>query len=279
MELNYLGNSNPELQFVLLTDYVDALTEETADDKILLNYAKKELDRLNNQYSTSGDSPFVLLHRQRRWNDDAGLWMGWERKRGKLLEFNDLLRGSDDTDYATEYGVLRKPEDIRYVITLDADTRLPANSAAKLVGTLAHPLNRPVINGQTGEIDDGYSIVQPRLETNPTTSTVSPFARIFSGDVTLDLYTHAVSRQRAWSHTGQSGTQSRSARRALWAGRAGFGHRHARRLSDEFAGLSESHAPLDSRRLAITAVAIQSHARRFGTPIQAGISWSMETLR
>ena len=193
MELNYLGNSDPRLQFVLLTDYVDAFVANAADDQSLLSYAKSGVDRLNDRYSTTGDVPFVFLHRQRRWNETAGLWMGWERKRGKLLEFNDLLRGSVDTDYAIQHGILTKPADIRYVITLDADTRLPAGSAIRLIGTLAHPLNRPVINEQSGEIDDGYSIVQPRLETNPTTSTVSSFARVFAGDVTLDLYTHAVS--------------------------------------------------------------------------------------
>ncbi len=193
MELNYLGNSDPELQFVLLTDYVDASVASTADDQILLEYAKSAVDRLNDKYSTSNDTPFVLLHRQRRWNVIAGLWMGWERKRGKLVEFNDLLRGSDDTDYTTQHGVLKIADEIRYVITLDADTRLPAGNAVRLIGTLAHPLNRPVLNERTGEIDHGYSIIQPRLETNPTTSAVSAFARVFSGDVTLDLYTHAVS--------------------------------------------------------------------------------------
>jgi len=193
LELNYLGNAQLDLQFVLLTDYADAGSADTGNDQELLDYARRGIDRLQGRYSNTNADAFVLLHRKRRWNDAAGRWMGWERKRGKLMEFNDLLRGSTATDYTVMHGKLRNPSKIRFVITLDADTLLPAGAAAQLIGTLAHPLNAPVVNESTGEVSGGYNIIQPRLETNPASAGTSLFARIFSGDVTLDLYTHAVS--------------------------------------------------------------------------------------
>jgi cyclic beta-1,2-glucan synthetase len=193
LELNYLGNSDPSLKFVLLTDYVDAPHERMPEDSTLLDYAAKGVDGLNERYADQDGEPFVLLHRRRRWNGVAGLWMGWERKRGKLVHFNEHLRGATADDFELQRGVLSDAKGIRYVITLDADTLLPTGAARRLVGTMAHPLNRAVVNPDACSIENGYSIIQPRIEINPTTSSASAFARIYAGDVTLDLYTHAVS--------------------------------------------------------------------------------------
>jgi cyclic beta-1,2-glucan synthetase len=193
LELNYLGNSDATLQFVLLTDYLDAPTETQPGDQALLDYVVNGLDELNRRYTSEAGQPFALLHRRRRWNEVAGLWMGWERKRGKLVQFNDFLRGEPSGNFDIQRGQVANSGDIRYVITLDADTQLPSNAAARLVGTMAHPLNRAVVNHTTCSVEYGYSIVQPRIEINPTTSSASMFARVYAGDVTLDLYTHAVS--------------------------------------------------------------------------------------
>ena len=192
LELNYLGNSDPLLQFVLLTDYVDAPQMTMPGDRDLLDYMIAGVDKLNARYAAGGREPFALRHRNRRWNDTAGVWMGWERKRGKLVQFNELLRGDEDA-FESQHGTLTEPGELRYVITLDADTLLPTGTAARLAGTMAHPLNSATVNRETRRIEHGYSIIQPRIEINPTTSSASAFARIYAGDVTLDLYTHAVS--------------------------------------------------------------------------------------
>jgi cyclic beta-1,2-glucan synthetase len=193
LELNYLGNSDESLQFVLLTDYVDAPNERMPEDSALLDYVVRGVDGLNQRYAGQDGEPFVLLHRRRRWNGVAGRWMGWERKRGKLVHFNEHLRGATTDEFDVQRGTLTDARRVRYVITLDADTLLPTGAARRLVGTMAHPLNSAVINPDAGTIANGYSIIQPRIEINPTTSSASAFARIYAGDVTLDLYTHAVS--------------------------------------------------------------------------------------
>ncbi|HEX6260119.1 MAG TPA: hypothetical protein VFZ51_05660, partial [Woeseiaceae bacterium] len=192
LELNYLGNGDPSLQFVLLTDYLDAPHESMPEDRPLLDYVVKGVDGLNRRYAIDGE-PFVLLHRPRRWNGVVGQWMGWERKRGKLVEFNEHIRGRAANPFELQRGTLAGSGTVRYVITLDADTLLPTGAAKRLIGTMAHPLNGAVINADTGRVDNGYSIIQPRIEINPATSSASAFARIYAGDVTLDLYTHAVS--------------------------------------------------------------------------------------
>ncbi|HEX5766424.1 MAG TPA: glucoamylase family protein, partial [Woeseiaceae bacterium] len=193
LELNWLGNSDTSMQFVLLTDHLDAPSERMPDDQVLLDYVVAALERLNQRHGGKTGSPFVLLHRRRRWNEVASCWMGWERKRGKLVQFNDYLRGARGSDFEVQRGSVADAGNIRYVITLDADTLLPSGAAKKLIGAMSHPLNNAVLNPRTGRIDAGYSIIQPRIEINPTTSSSSAFARIYAGDVTLDLYSHAVS--------------------------------------------------------------------------------------
>ena len=119
--------------------------------------------------------------------------MGWERKRGKLQEFNRLLRGHTDTSYNVQFGDLTILPQIRYVITLDADTILPRGEANRLVGTLAHPLNRAEFDAETGKVIAGYTVLQPRTAIKPTSANQSLFTRVFTGDRGIDLYTRAVS--------------------------------------------------------------------------------------
>ncbi|MCB0034589.1 MAG: hypothetical protein KDE51_11240, partial [Anaerolineales bacterium] len=190
LELHYQRNSDPHLSFALLTDFADAPHEKQAEDKELITQAIKKLDELNERYPTR---PFYFFHRQRLWNQAEGSWMGWERKRGKLHEFNQLLRGRTDTTYYVQCGHLSKLTQIQYVITLDADTILSREAAPRLVGTLAHPLNQAQFDPQSGRVTAGYTILQPRTEIKPTSGNQSLFTRVFAGDTGLDLYTRAVS--------------------------------------------------------------------------------------
>jgi cyclic beta-1,2-glucan synthetase len=191
VELHYLANPDPELQFALLTDHVDSVTGDC--DEALLQAAVDGIAALNEKHGKEGSGPFHLLHRTPKWNPSEERFMGWERKRGKLLEFNRLLRGDTTTSYVLQAGDRKKLEDVSYVITLDSDTQLPMGSAVRLVGLFAHPLNRATFDERTGRVVSGYTIVQPRVETSPASVRATPFSRVFSGDVGYDIYTHACS--------------------------------------------------------------------------------------
>ena len=119
--------------------------------------------------------------------------MGWERKRGKLEELNRLLRGATDTSFGLQVGNLAILPSVRYVLTLDSDTRLPRDTARTLVGILEHPLNRPRLDPATRRVTEGYGILQPRVSIATTSAAASRFARVFSGHTGVDPYTTAVS--------------------------------------------------------------------------------------
>ncbi len=194
VELHYLSNQDPQLQFALLTDPMDAETEQQhPGDSSLLESASRRIAELNAKHGKNGRGPFHLLHREPRWNPAEQRFMGWERKRGKLEELNRLLRGDTHTSYSLHVGDPDGLVGVRFVITLDSDTQLPMGSAHRLVGLLAHPLNRAVFEAKTGRIVAGYSIVQPRIETSPSSFRRTRFSRIFGGDVGFDIYTHACS--------------------------------------------------------------------------------------
>jgi cyclic beta-1,2-glucan glucanotransferase len=193
MEVHCLANRDENIYFALLGDFADAPEETMPDDDHLLDVAIQGVDDLNARYSDSGTARFHLFHRRRRWNPAEEKWMGWERKRGKLQEFNRLLRGARDTSYivaAADPAFLAK---VRYVITLDSDTQLPRDSARRLIGTALHPLNQPRLDPQLNRVTEGYAIFQPRVSMALTSSARSHFARIFSGRTGVDPYTTAVS--------------------------------------------------------------------------------------
>src|SRR5258708_9990878 len=163
------------------------------DDDDLLDVAIRGVEDLNAQYSNSGPDRFHLFHRRRQWNPAEGQWMGWERKRGKLQEFNRLLRGARDTSYIVAAADPAFLANIRYVITLDSDTQLPRDSARRLIGTALHPLNQPRVDPQLNRGTEGYAIFQPRVSMALTSSSRSHSTRIFSGHTAVDPYTTAVS--------------------------------------------------------------------------------------
>lgn len=192
LELHFLRNADPALFFALLTDYSDAPSQQMPADAALISRTRAGIAALNAKYRQDVP-PFYLFHRERQWNPAQGSWIGWERKRGKLVEFNHLLRGDEATSYTVQIGDLSVLPYIRYVITLDADTILPEGSARRLVATLAHPLNRAEYDPISGKVVAGYAILQPRIEINPASANQSRFTQIFAGDVGLDLYSRAVS--------------------------------------------------------------------------------------
>jgi cyclic beta-1,2-glucan synthetase len=208
LEMQYLRNPETGLIFALLTDFPDAASEILPEDEELIGYAAAVIEELNKKYNhsknddltqspdTDGKQLFYFLHRKRIWNPSEGCWMGWERKRGKLHELNLLLRGNQDVSFINVNPGSKLSDglqNIRFVITLDADTILPNGAARRLVGTLAHPLNRARFDEKSGRVISGYTILQPRMEIHPRSSDYSWFTRIFAGDTGLDLYTRAVS--------------------------------------------------------------------------------------
>ena len=196
LEVHYLSSPDGDLHFALLSDWADAATESTQSDDALLAAAADGIAQLNRRHgpAPTGDR-FLLLHRRRIWNERQGVWMGWERKRGKLHELNRLLRGAADTTFLSSGGhppVV--PPDVRYVITLDSDTRLPRGAAKRLVGKIAHPLNRPTFDPGTGRVTEGYAVLQPRVTPSlPTGREGSLYQRVFSSASGLDPYAFAVS--------------------------------------------------------------------------------------
>jgi cyclic beta-1,2-glucan synthetase len=196
LEVHYLATQDGDIRFALLTDWMDSATENAAGDSDLLDAAAAGIARLNRLHgAVYGDDRFILLHRRRVWNAAQGCWMGWERKRGKLHEFNLLLRGSKGTSFVPVAG--RPPQahtGVRYVISLDADTRLPRGAALSLIGKMAHPLNKPVIDSTRSLVTAGYGILQPRVTPSlPIGHEGSFFQRTFSGPSGIDPYAFAVS--------------------------------------------------------------------------------------
>ncbi|MBB4075960.1 cyclic beta-1,2-glucan synthetase [Bartonella fuyuanensis] len=192
LEVHYLSNPKGAIHFALITDWVDAPLRETQDDFDLLHYAQKNIDKLNNRYHREDIPLFFLLHRRRLYNPSEKCWMGWERKRGKLHELNQLLRGNKNTSFYPPDP--RLPVDCRFVMTLDSDTRLTSESVTKLVGKLNHPLNHPLFDAQSRKVVKGYSILQPRIIPSLTTGKkTSILQRVFSTSRGLDPYVFAVS--------------------------------------------------------------------------------------
>ncbi|MCL4067382.1 glycosyl transferase [Pseudomonas sp. GX19020] len=196
LEVHHLSGAGGDLTFILLTDNVDAPHEVMPDDAALLEQATEGIAALNRRHPPGPAGPrFLHLHRPRQFNASEGVWMGWERKRGKLHELNLLLRGATNTGFREADGrVPVVPADVRYVITLDADTRMPRDTAARLIGKIAHPLNRPIFDPALGRVTSGYGILQPRV--TPSLEPGMPatlYQRATAGPGGMDPYASAAS--------------------------------------------------------------------------------------
>ncbi len=193
MEVCYLANRESNLYFALVGDFRDAASEKQDGDDEITRTATEEIERLNEKYPSEGAPVFYYLHRQRTYNSSQGRWMGWERKRGAIVEFNRLLRGGSGTGFDIITPDIAAVPKIKYVITLDADTCLPMGTAKRLIGTMAHPLNRAVVDETSGIVKEGYGILQPRIGISIPGANRSFFTRVFAGQGGLDPYTTAVS--------------------------------------------------------------------------------------
>ncbi len=193
LEVQAAGNVDEHLHFAVLSDFRDAATETLPRDAAILDAARAGINALNHKYGDGHADRFFLFHRLRQWNAGEGRWMGWERKRGKIEEFNRLLRGATDTSFAVLVGDLSILPDVKYCITLDSDTRLPRDAARELVGIITHPLNRAVFDPVAGRVTEGYGILQPRVSVTYASAAGSLFARLYAGHTGVDPYTTAVS--------------------------------------------------------------------------------------
>jgi cyclic beta-1,2-glucan synthetase len=193
LEVHALGNKDPHVHFALLTDFPDAHAESLPGEEDLLREALDGIQALNARYAPEAGDRFYLFHRTRRWNAREGVWMGWERKRGKIEEFNRLLRGATDTSFSVQAGNPAILSQVRYCLTLDSDTRLPRDVARQLIGVIEHPLNRPHYDPAAGRVTEGYGILQPRVNVTLASAAGSLFARTYSGHTGVDPYSTAVS--------------------------------------------------------------------------------------
>ena len=201
LEVRFLANRDANLYFALLTDFCDAAEATLAEDASLLQHAQARIESLNAQYAALGvdkDSDknkdvFFLLHRPRVWNPHDQIWMGYERKRGKLADLNAFLNEGNASGFSLRVGATAALVGVKYVITLDTDTQLPREAAQQFVGALAHPLNRAVFDIALGRVRAGYGILQPRVSVSLPRTSQSRYAQLNSGEPGIDPYTRAVS--------------------------------------------------------------------------------------
>ena len=278
MEMHWLANTDPALQVALLADLADAPEETLPGDHAIVEALESAVEDLNERYGSRGIGPFHLLMRPRLFNPQQGCWMAWERKRGKLEQFNRLIVEGDGAPFTIRVGDRIALDATRFVLTLDADTILPSGSVAKLAGTLAHPLNRPAMTRE-GRLQRGYSIIQPRVEISPASGERTLFARLFTGETAIDIYSRAVSdvyqdlfgvrhlrrqgdlRPRrlpccsGWEGPGERDPEPRSLRGCAGQGRAGDGHRALRGVPRHVSALCAAPPSVDTRRLAAASMA------------------------
>jgi cyclic beta-1,2-glucan synthetase len=191
LEVRYLGNHDRNLHFAIVSDLPDS-REPSPEDNELVSVCSNLITELNERYGSKKAGTFFHLHRHRVYNPREKGWMGWERKRGKLLDLNQLLRGTFDS-FPVKIGDLSILSTIRFVITLDSDTELPRGSAYRMIGALAHPLNQAIVNPEKNIVVAGYGILQPRVDISVQCTTRSRLAAIFAGETGLDPYTRAIS--------------------------------------------------------------------------------------
>ena len=192
IEIRFLANRDNCLHFALVTDFPDADQKTLSSDAALVKKTADGIAALNLKYQSERKDLFFLMHRDRRWNEQEQVWMGYERKRGKLADLNATLRGATDR-FALIVGNQSILSSVKYVITLDTDTQLPRDTGRELAAAMAHPLNRPVLDSASGRVTDGYTILQPRVGISLPSATRSWFVRLYAGDPGIDPYTRVVS--------------------------------------------------------------------------------------
>jgi len=193
LEVRFLANRDEHLYFGLLTDFRDADQETLPEEVELLRLTQEKIEGLNTKYKKGRADIFFLFHRPRRWNPKEKIWMGYERKRGKLADLNWLLRGGPRENFSLIVGEITILKNVKYIITLDTDTQLPRNTAKQLVETMAHPLNRARYDEVKQCVSEGYGILQPRVSMSLPGANRSYYARLYGGEAGIDPYTRTVS--------------------------------------------------------------------------------------
>lgn len=193
LEVRFLCNRDKNVHFALLTDYKDADTQNLPEDEELLQFAKDKIIELNRKYDRIKDDTFFLFQRPRKWNAKERKWIGYERKRGKLAALNALLRNKDNENFSLIIADTSFFSEIKFVITLDTDTKLPRDTAWKMIGTLAHPLNHPIYDEHKKRVIEGYTILQPRVSNSLPGANSSIYKKIHGNEAGTDPYTHAIS--------------------------------------------------------------------------------------
>ena len=190
IETYYIASNEENIYFTLVGDTKEADKEVLDEDEEIIDYGKKKIEELNNKY---GEGKFTFVYRKRKFNKSENKWLGWERKRGAILEYNRYLLDRKTHDYRAVMGDISSLPAIKYVITLDADTVLPIGVAKKLIGAMAHPINKPVLNDKKTVVIDGYALIQPHISIDVVSANKSKFSRIFAGTGGIDPYVCASS--------------------------------------------------------------------------------------
>jgi cyclic beta-1,2-glucan synthetase len=193
LEVRFLANQDRNLHFGLLTDFKDSVQEKSEEDDQLIQAVSKKINELNEKYKGENKDTFFLFHRPRKWNPIDRIWMGYERKRGKLADLNSLLRGGSENVFSLILGNTELLSQTKYVITLDTDTQLPRDSAHQFIGAMSHPLNKPKYDPVKRRVTEGYTILQPRVAISLTGTNRSRYANLFGSEAGIDPYTRAIS--------------------------------------------------------------------------------------
>ena len=206
LEVYFLANKSENIYFCLLADCTESSEKEEKCDIEIIKEGKKQIEKLNKKYLRQDLIPtFSFIYRKREWNEKEGSFLGWERKRGMLFQFNEYLLGNIKNPFRENTIEKHKEKEnkkqevenelkkIKYIITLDADTDLILGSAFELVGAMAHILNKPKIDTKTNIVKKGYGIMQPRVGIDLNISNYNLFTKIFAGSGGIDNYTNAIS--------------------------------------------------------------------------------------
>ena len=223
LEVFYIANKSDNLYFALLGDCSECSKKEEDFDNEVIEEGIKQCEYLNEKYKKQAEPIFHFLYRERTWNPQEEKYLGWERKRGLLNQFNEYMLGNipnvfrantmeaiqdfrDVSQNLEKKDLGTRPQNltfekchqkhlnqIKYVITLDADTDLVLGSAFELVGVMAHILNKPIIDKEKNIVTEGYGIIQPRVGVNLDISYKNLFTKIFAGSGGIDSYTNAIS--------------------------------------------------------------------------------------
>ncbi|MDD4565030.1 MAG: glycosyl transferase, partial [Eubacteriales bacterium] len=193
MESHYLANREENLYFALIGAFADSNGPNADEDTDIIRLASQGVKQLNQKYSKEGKDTFYFYNRLRKFSAGDNNWTGWERKRGALMEFNEMLLGSQETSFFFFSSPKLPSAEIKYIITLDADTILPFGMAKKMISTMAHPLNAPVIDSRRNIVTEGYGVMQPRITFDIESSNSSLFSRIYTGQEGIDPYASAIS--------------------------------------------------------------------------------------